>query len=132
MRNADRYQRNYPLLRKTLEHIEQHPEEHEQDVWGKQTPCGTSFCFAGHALNIGGAKLSWGEKPNWWDLCHPDKAYIPDMDGAILPGQTDILDPHSAARELLGLSEAEASHLFWAGRTIKGIRTFVNKILAER
>lgn len=51
-----------PLLRKTLEHITAHPEEHQQGVWGARflmTACGTAFCLAGHAVQFAGHEIEW-------------------------------------------------------------------------
>lgn len=51
-----------PLLRKTLEHITAHPEEHQQGVWGERfldTACGTAFCLAGHAVQFAGHEIEW-------------------------------------------------------------------------
>lgn len=44
---------NVPLLKKTLQHIEKHPEVWEQRAFR----CGTQFCFAGHAALLAGSKL---------------------------------------------------------------------------
>jgi hypothetical protein len=42
---------NVPLLLRTLEHIEAHPEEWNQEKWH----CGSAYCFAGHAATLSGA-----------------------------------------------------------------------------
>jgi hypothetical protein len=61
---------NVPLLQKALDHIEAHPEEWEQELWGKRQPCGTTACLAGHITLIDGWTpvlhgLSFGE---WLDV----------------------------------------------------------------
>lgn len=48
---------NVPLLQKALDHIEQHPEEWRQGVWGMATSlnsCGTVACLAGHISLLDG------------------------------------------------------------------------------
>lgn len=50
---------NVPLLRKTLEHIEAHPEEHNQRVWAVRTSCGTAACLAGWVVQLAGRDLDW-------------------------------------------------------------------------
>lgn len=41
-----------PYARKVLEHLLAHPEEHNQDVYGERTPCGTKACIAGTAVSM--------------------------------------------------------------------------------
>lgn len=41
---------NVDALRGTLDYIESHPEEWDQEVWA--SACGTSFCFAGTAVHL--------------------------------------------------------------------------------
>jgi hypothetical protein len=50
---------NIPLLRKTMEHIETHPEEWSQTTWAVRTPCGTTMCFAGTAAFLAGHAFEW-------------------------------------------------------------------------
>lgn len=50
---------NVPLLRKALEHIDAHPEEHDQGVWARRTPCGTAYCLAGHVAVLAGYEIDW-------------------------------------------------------------------------
>jgi hypothetical protein len=53
---------NIPLLRKTIEHIEAHPEEWDQTTWAVRTPCGTTMCFAGTALFVAGYTFNWSHR----------------------------------------------------------------------
>lgn len=43
-----------PLARKVLEHIEAHPEEHNQAYFAGRNECGTTACIAGHTLLVSG------------------------------------------------------------------------------
>lgn len=38
---------NFTELDATLNYIRAHPEEWDQDMWFRQTECGTTMCFAG-------------------------------------------------------------------------------------
>lgn len=42
--------RNVPLLQATMQHIIDHPEQHDQSVFA----CGTAACFAGRAAILSG------------------------------------------------------------------------------
>lgn len=87
---------NVELLRRVLEHITAHPEEHDQRVWARHTDCGTAMCLAGHAVTITGHAIDYG-KHSWSGLVYLTRAgeSIEDV----------------AAREL-GLSDDQAENLF--------------------
>lgn len=56
---------NVPLLQKALDHIEQHPEEWRQAVWGMATSlnsCGTVACLAGHIALMDGWTPTYDER----------------------------------------------------------------------
>lgn len=87
---------NVPLLRKTLEYISDHPEEHNQSCWaerGLNTPCGTAFCAAGHAVQFAGHQIDW-EGDEYADTV---------MGGGTI---------EQVAAQELGLSGRQANHLF--------------------
>lgn len=48
-----------PLMRKVLEHISEHPDEHDQADWAIRTACGTTYCFAGHTVMMRGHEIDW-------------------------------------------------------------------------
>ena|SRR5690348_2417744 len=52
-------QLNVPLLRKALEYITEHPEEHNQRNWAQRTSCGTTFCLAGTVAKLTGHDFIW-------------------------------------------------------------------------
>lgn len=45
---------NAELAYRTLDHIDAHPEDHDQDVWIQKVECGTAGCFAGWACLLSG------------------------------------------------------------------------------
>lgn len=65
---------NVPHLRKTLEHVTDHPEEYDQETW-----CGTKACIAGHAAVLGG----WYVMPLYADGT-PNAALVTHDDDEVL------------------------------------------------
>lgn len=88
---------NVPLLRKTLEHITAHPEEHSQAAWAEKdqrTLCGTTYCLAGHAVQFAGYEIDW-ETPIYSADC-------------VVGGESIEL----AAQRELGLTDPQARRMF--------------------
>lgn len=108
---------NLPLLRKVLDHIDAHPEEHDQVTWGfeyrwpsaqflieehlRAGKCGTAMCIAGWAVSLGAPQTFDG---NW--------------------GEED-------ARAVLGLTPRESADLFAADNTRGAIQGCVERIAAR-
>ena len=53
-RETDEVERNTELLQQTMQHILDHPEQHNQGSWVKVNSCGTAACFAGWAGLLSG------------------------------------------------------------------------------
>lgn len=106
---------NVALLTKVMEHIEAHPEEHDQVDWGVIEPCGTKFCFAGHTVAISGYELVFSK--NKLSLCRQ-------------PGTSEEWFIDYAARAELGISFDEAEHLFYAD-TAEELRGIVDDLIAQ-
>lgn len=121
---------NVPLLRKTMEHIKEHPEHWLQDTyrimvetglaeaWGRSfhrqglpLECGTAMCFAGWACDIAGVE--------WRD----------DFGGTILVGGGETSSAATMAQELLGITGSQASYLFSAGNTIEDLEWIVEQLI---
>ncbi len=111
--------KNYPLLRKTWEHIEGNPEEHDQNHWGRTTPCSTTMCFAGQAVVLGGLKPIWDTVDG-----------VIEMTGAGLENGVE-LHVWDAAEKILGLSPGESERLFMECLTLEDVRQVVGEYLAE-
>lgn len=94
---------NIPPLRKALEHVTEHPEEHNQGTWASRTGCGTTGCLAYWIATFAGHKVAW-MRP----LIGVELACFTTQDKPI--GQV-------AAREA-GLSPAQAKQLFNGNNTI--------------
>ena len=99
---------NVPLLTKVMDHIDAHPDEHDQDVWARRldaaSPCGTTYCFAGHAVNM---TLAPGERFLFLNHDYPSPIAF-----SVRLGPAGIRDVPDLARERLGLSRGEALALF--------------------
>lgn len=52
---------NVPPLRKALEYVTDHPEEHNQLTWAQRRSCGTTGCLAYHIAVIAGHEARWGD-----------------------------------------------------------------------
>jgi hypothetical protein len=115
--------KNYPLLRKTLEHIEAHPEEHDQGTWGLETQCGTTMCFAGQAVVLDGLS------PIWTNLIQ-GPADERQMISVVMKDGT-LHSVYDGAQRILGLSNGEAEALFMDCMTLEDVRVLVAELLAE-
>lgn len=105
-------QPNVALLRKTLEHIEAHPDEWDQKWWAARTKCGTTFCFAGWTVALGSStEVAW---QYGYAVCTATGELISDV-----------------ARDLLGLDDNQADRLFGGSNTLADIRRTVEDIIGE-
>ena len=103
---------NFPLLYKTLEYIESHPEEWEQGVWSMKTECGTKFCFAGWAVMLSQPQA----------MLMPTNVNYP-MDVRLENGEYRTIP--DLAREELGLANFESDVLFGGGNSLAQLREIV-------
>lgn len=116
---------NVGLVTKVMDHIEAHPEQHDQKNWAKivdeleyqRTGCGTAFCFAGLTIHLGGP-----ERIRWvWDGIR--SGMFADMDtGQVVPVQP-------SAQLLLGLTNYEAELFFHSYNTVSDLRAMVNALV---
>lgn len=64
---------NVDLIHRTLDRIEAEPDRWSQEYFANKTPCGTTMCFAGHALIKAGYTLDgetfFGPKTGWTVPC---------------------------------------------------------------
>jgi hypothetical protein len=111
-------EKNIPLIRKTLEHIEAHPDEHNQAVWAKKTECGAQFCFAGWAV-----MLAEEVEPFWVDFEENGTlaSYVITSDGL----KASIMEE---AQKLLGLTECERNLLFMESYTLDELRSSIRRV----
>lgn len=98
--------RNTELLERVMQHIEDHPEQHQQAIWANE--CGTAACFAGWAALFSG----WTREEN---------NFFRSSDGR-------SLHLRSLASEVLGLSDGESEILFHAANHVELLRMMVKDI----
>jgi hypothetical protein len=131
-----------PLLHKVMDHIIEHPEEHDQTIWASRrldesgTPCGTKFCFAGHTVNMAmgpSERIVWHHQT--WRVTGPECEPVPASADAVSVTGADGTPMLIATRaaSLLGLTPQEADRLFFAANRVSQIRGIVQGLeLAER
>ena len=115
---------NVPLLRKTLEYVESHPEEWDQSTW----ICGSAGCFAWHAAMIDGAEPLTAN-PEYVRADNddpPDKVH--PADGDAYP--VDHIHVAARAARVLGFGP-ELPALFRASNTLDDLRRIVGRLTAE-
>lgn len=101
---------NEDLLRRVLEHITAHPEEHDQNDWAARGPrCGTAMCLAGHAVVLGGHALAWRRAGPTYPM--------PGV-REVASETTEGLEVSELAQELLGLRPWEADRLFFDAQSL--------------
>jgi hypothetical protein len=95
---------NRPLVEAILTQLTDHPELHNQKVFGMKAvigsngECGTTHCVAGWA-----AALSPGVRLIWSQVGTLNHVYT----------EYGVMDVDLAGRYLIGLTEAQAEDLFW-------------------
>lgn len=110
---------NVPLLRKVLEHITEHPEEHSQHVWAARSDCGTTMCVAGHAVSMTGHDMMYSSLG-----AYGEAVGCTDKDGVAYSIQ-------AAAAKELDLSPSQASGLFHGANTLGALWRIANHITDE-
>lgn len=88
-----------PLARKVLEHIEAHPDEHDQAHFASRNDCGTTACIAGHTLLLSG-QYELGE-------------FDGDEFDFIESATGEVVVASDTATEMLGLNECQRYRLFF-------------------
>lgn len=121
-------------LEAVLDYIRMHPEEHNQNQWAEQTPCGTTMCFAGTAVRLAGYPLIW-EIPIFKDdnrvafYCTVPADYTGKRIGDAGNLEYDLACIHDVATHELGLDYDEAHELFWESDTFAQVEETVKDII---
>ena len=85
--------------------------------------CGTSFCFAGWAVQIGSeTKPKWANTYALWANSHDNLADI----------ENGTITASDRARRLLGLTIEQAGALFSGSNSLREIKTYVRRIKSGR
>lgn len=126
MRPTDLPTRNVTLLRRTIDWIEKHPEQHAQEDW--LSPCGAKYCYAGHAAILAGAQAPGvNVAGDYWMIELPTLHALSHSDG-----HTGVAAVHVSefAQEQLGLTEIESEVMFELDRTRAELRILVEALVA--
>lgn len=127
---------NVDLLRRTLAHIEAHPEEWEQTTWR----CDTGMCFAGTAATLAGG--TWATSNRDGVLAHLLVAEPDDYKSPVVTVisakyyRTDkftgnVVRASERAQRLLGLTRTQCLVLFSGYNTLDGVRLIVADLCAQ-
>ena len=117
-------ERNDELIDKVMAYICEHPEEWDQREWYSQGVCGTTACFAGHAMLLSGYSI----------IAEPVRCRLP---GACLehvenrfvrPDGTLVSFNDLEAATLLGLSQSTAERIFFGGFSLGGLKAIIDDI----
>lgn len=114
---------NYELLRDVLTHISLHPNTWNQETWGSATPCGTTYCLAGHVVMMSDHDVSL----HWIDVLEvdvTDSAQRQVVSGVIDDGRLRNID--EVAAEILDIPYATIGHLFYSFTS--DVQTLWNRI----
>jgi hypothetical protein len=106
---------NVALLKKTLARIEAEPEHWNQSWWR----CGTSYCFGGWAAVLAGAKFRRPDENMSIELI-PKYAWEKNRPYVVM---------HDRAQYILGLTNYEASELFFSGNSLADLKRIVRKLI---
>jgi len=109
------------LMVRVFRYIIEHPEQHNQAMFGEETECGTCFCFAGHAA------LMAGWKPVWSAPYFIAGEQMRDLDGVTKGRRHE--SAYKVARSELGIEDGEAARLFLWAFDLNGVRVVVTSLL---
>lgn len=108
--------RNVELLERVMQHIDDHPAQHDQEVWLDE--CGTAACFAGWACLLSG-----------WQVGAVDNSMTIPTATVFSPDGLQELGVGTTARDLLGLTTDEAAQLFNSMNTRDELRLMVKDLV---
>lgn len=109
---------NHSLFVDVLAQIEREPQTWRQAMWRTDTPCGTSYCFAGHAVNIAEPQAWVGAEP-----LTPGRS----MREFYLLGDKQFAGDR--ARQLLGIDDKPAGDLFMATNSLADLYRISAEVL---
>jgi hypothetical protein len=116
-------ERNVELLEKTMQHILDHPEKHDQNYWFTQTECGTAACFAGWACLLSGYEVNWSSEDAYTNLSGTRRTWgVTGSDG-------EESDAIGSAQELLGLTSQESNTLFCSDNSREALQLMVKDLV---
>jgi hypothetical protein len=115
---------NAELAWRVIDHIDAHPDQHDQGHWVRQTDCGTTACFAGWTTILSGDRPVT-ELPGYVDGFTDVVTVDPE-------GRSYDLTVQARARELLGITHQAAHDLFYNAMSLDDLRDAVAEIFGPR
>jgi hypothetical protein len=115
---------NTELLNRTLNYIEAHPKEWDQDAWARRDQCGTAYCFAGTTVMLSGLPL------DWHDSYQQDYDETASLIAENAPAPYAGENISTVARDLLELGPEQADNLFDPRNTLNDLRRLVAEFTA--
>jgi hypothetical protein len=118
---------NGTLAYLVLDYVTAHPELLDSSTW-----CGTACCFAGHTVALIGGRIQ-AESVELSSLPAEAVARIRDE----RPGWADLADDRptsvrAAAKAALGLTNWQATNLFWGNNTLSTLTDLVASLFGPR
>jgi len=127
---------NVPLLRKELEFLTAHPEQHKQSWWlewrdavlNETIECGTKGCLAGNALLHAG-RLRGHTHVYWTGSGYESDGtnYWPDGEDYASYAEHSALSWTRAGAALFGLTYTQADKVFYQNNTLPDLWRLANK-----
>lgn len=100
---------NAALAYRVLDHIDAHPEQHDQSQWIATTAdCGTIACFAGWTCLLSGDSPAWSPYENVEDEADTGTVTVVEH------GMPHDMTVSTRSTELLGIGLHDAGRLFYA------------------
>lgn len=121
---------NRELLLRTVKHIKDNPEKHDQSAF--RGACGSTYCFAGWAvvLHTGQAPedkhLSYPGATTWWVDKDTGK-----LSGTPYSGYGNSIPVSDYAQKILGLTEIQADRLFYRSESKTQVYGYVRALLSS-
>lgn len=110
--------REMDLLKKAVDYVNEHPEEHNQWTWGMHSlSCGTVGCIAFHICRIAGCEITWKFRSR--AVCNSD----PRADGVHV---------RNKAIQLLGIMDSQGDYLFSGRNCREDIKRIATTIAMAR
>lgn len=97
-----------------LDKIHEHPEQHNQNVWGERTDCGTTLCVAGWSVVLKG-------QDQWLTYTEPDGSKTEEL----------VCATYEKAQYNLGLTSDEAINLFYNSENEEAVQKLKHIIVGE-
>lgn len=109
-------------LEAVMTQIRDNPETWDQGEWAQETECGTSYCFAGWAVEM------FSEEEIHWREVERVGGRQTKHAFAVKSGSSI----RQEASDLLGLTDGESFALFWGGNSFENLETMVKNLANGR